>query len=36
MATQYCWLYERTGPLTWRPRVEPRVENAASRGTVSG
>jgi hypothetical protein len=21
MATQYYWLYERTGPLTWRPRV---------------
>ncbi len=21
MATQYYWLYERTGPLTWRARV---------------
>jgi hypothetical protein len=21
MATQYYWLYERTGPLTWRKRV---------------
>jgi hypothetical protein len=21
MATQYYWLYERTGPLTWRERV---------------
>jgi hypothetical protein len=21
MATQYYWLYERTGPLTWRPRA---------------
>jgi Domain of unknown function (DUF6867) len=20
MATQYYWLFERTGPLTWRPR----------------
>ena len=20
MATQYYWLYERTGPLTWRPK----------------
>ena len=32
MATQYYWLYERTGPFTWRPRGE----NAASSGTVSG
>jgi small-conductance mechanosensitive channel len=22
MATQYGWLYERTGPLSWRPRPE--------------
>ncbi len=22
MATQYYWLYERTGPLTWRARQE--------------
>jgi hypothetical protein len=21
MATQYYWLYERTGPLTWRPKA---------------
>lgn len=21
MVTQYRWLYERTGPLTWRPRL---------------
>jgi hypothetical protein len=21
MATQYYWLYERTGPLTWRERT---------------
>ena len=32
MATQYYWLYERTGPFTWRSRVE----NAASNGTNSG
>ena len=23
MATQYRWLYERTGPFTWRARVPP-------------
>jgi hypothetical protein len=23
MATQYPWLYERTGPLTWRERLPP-------------
>lgn len=23
MVTQYGWLYERTGPFTWRPRVPP-------------
>jgi hypothetical protein len=23
MTTQYRWLYERTGPLSWRERVEP-------------
>ena len=23
MATQYYWLYERTGPLTWRERAAP-------------
>jgi hypothetical protein len=23
MATQYYWLYERTGPFTWRSRPEP-------------
>ena len=26
MVTQYNWLYERSGPLSWRPR--PGVENA--------
>jgi hypothetical protein len=23
MATQYRWLYERTGPLTWREKEQP-------------
>ena len=32
MATQYYWLYERTGPFTWRARVE----NAAASGANSG
>ena len=32
MATQYYWLYERTGPFTWRARVE----NAAANITNSG
>jgi hypothetical protein len=36
MATQYYWLYERTGPLTWRPKIQSPVENAAPNGTVSG
>jgi hypothetical protein len=22
MVTQYCWLYERTSPLTWRDRTD--------------
>ena len=25
MATQYYWLYERTGPLTWRERTPRRT-----------
>jgi hypothetical protein len=25
MATQYYWLYERTGPLTWRARSPSEV-----------
>ena len=29
MATQYYWLYERTGPLTWRERT-PRRGNSGS------
>src|SRR5262245_47874766 len=29
MATQYYWLYERTGPLTWRAR--PQGADAAAR-----
>jgi hypothetical protein len=28
MATQYYWLFERTGPFTWRPR--PNVSGSAS------
>jgi hypothetical protein len=32
MATQYYWLYERTGPFTWRARAE----NAAANGANSG
>jgi Domain of unknown function (DUF6867) len=26
MATQYYWLYERTGPFTWRSRQKPLEE----------
>ena len=33
MATQYYWLYERTGPLTWRPRAR---ENRGGNATFSG
>ena len=36
MATQYYWLYERTGPLTWRPKSQPDVQNAAPGGSISG
>ena len=25
MVTQYRWLYERTGPFTWRQRAEPQA-----------
>jgi NO-binding membrane sensor protein with MHYT domain len=35
MATQYYWLYERTSPLTWRPR-EPRDEIPAGNRPISG
>jgi len=28
MATQYYWLYERTGPLTWRERVPDEVNSS--------
>src|ERR1700742_1442705 len=29
MATQYYWLYERTGPLSWRARAEvPQIQSA--------
>ena len=33
MATQYYWLYERTGPLTWRER---RPESSGITVTFSG
>ena len=33
MTTQYYWLYERTGPSTWRPKD---VENAAANVSNSG
>jgi hypothetical protein len=29
MATQYYWLYERTGPLTWRERPAQSSANSA-------
>ena len=28
MTTQYRWLYERTGPLSWRERVRPEGSKA--------
>jgi hypothetical protein len=31
MATQYYWLYERTGPLTWRARVPVPTDEEKSR-----
>lgn len=31
MATQYYWLFERSSPLTWRPR-----ENASGKSAHSG
>jgi hypothetical protein len=31
MATQYYWLYERTGPLTWRARVPGQQISAKNR-----
>jgi hypothetical protein len=33
MATQYYWLYERTGPLTWRPRQD--AAGAARNGVTN-
>ena len=30
MVTQYSWLYERTGPLSWRPRT-PATANSKTR-----
>ncbi len=35
MATQYYWLYERTGPLTWRARASG-AENIDENATNSG
>jgi hypothetical protein len=35
MATQYYWLYERTSPLTWRPRP-PGEEIPAGNPSISG
>jgi hypothetical protein len=31
MATQYYWLYERTSPLTWRPRAAREQISAENR-----
>ncbi len=28
MVRQYAWLYERTGPLTWRSRSTPQVSES--------
>ncbi len=39
MATQYYWLYERTGPLTWRERgasTQISAENVSGNGSNSG
>jgi len=35
MATQYHWLFERTGPLTWRERG-PEAENPGTVNSNSG
>jgi hypothetical protein len=35
MATQYYWLFERSGPLTWRPRPAG-AENTGEKPSVSG
>jgi hypothetical protein len=32
MATQYHWLYERTGPLSWRARTAPEAAPGTSGG----
>jgi hypothetical protein len=31
MATQYFWLYERTGPFTWQPRPDAASGSSNSR-----
>ncbi len=30
MTTQYRWLYERTGPFTWRERPQPMTPSSAA------
>lgn len=35
MATQYYWLFERTSPLTWRPRGQG-SQNSGDNRAVSG
>ena len=35
MATQYYWLYERTGPLTWRERA-PAAKLPQETGRIPG
>jgi hypothetical protein len=35
MATQYYWLYERTSPLTWRPRA-PSSEISVGNRPING
>lgn len=32
MTTQYRWLYERSGPLSWRERQQPDVVSSAPTG----
>ncbi|HWE22129.1 MAG TPA: hypothetical protein VG758_33960 [Hyphomicrobiaceae bacterium] len=34
MVTQYRWLYERTSPVSWRPRREPTTSDGRSRTLV--
>jgi hypothetical protein len=34
MATQYYWLYERTGPMSWRERAKV-AENPVAPGPIT-